>query len=588
MAALYAATLVALLAGTFLEWRRGLSGAAVVPDLAPPEAAGNRGTWNILIVALLAGLALALCAARPYLDRHLVFDDSFISYRYALHLAQGHGLVWNPGEPPLEGYTNPLLVVLLAPFIRLGLDPLPVTRVLSVAAAAGLVAIVFVRARRDSSVLLATAIAATYALTNAAFRIAMVGLETVLFAFALFLAYHLASDYLDTARTDRLALTGVVLLVAAGLRPEALFLAVLTTMVALPGDLRAGRARRHLATIGLTFWLPLALYLAWKWAYFGTLVPNPALIKMGEPRLVVRDGVVAVVEFFEAHLKLLPWALAGLFLARASSPGPRLLAALMVGAYSAFYLHVDPLMNIHGRFLFPAAPFLFELARPAFRWAHAGWLSLRAHPWLRAVAVPVAFVVAVLPRPEEDLQAVTRALRREWAIPPVSTPTARPGHSGHIKEVGLALGRFPGVESLTIASVDAGVLAYYSRARHVDIAGLNDRTIARERDAVRLADYLFSRQPDLLFQRERVDGTLITYGHGPLGDHRQWARHPGWDAYEYAGSITDVEPWRHELHVFVRTASPAADALRTFVREKVADRVHAQAPFVFGTARAER
>ena len=29
-------------------------------------------------------------------------DDAFIAYRYAEHLAQGHGLVWNAGEAPVE------------------------------------------------------------------------------------------------------------------------------------------------------------------------------------------------------------------------------------------------------------------------------------------------------------------------------------------------------------------------------------------------------------------------------------------------------------------------------------------------------
>jgi arabinofuranosyltransferase len=579
---LYVLTLLALVAGALLAWWRAS------PADAPPPADAPRAmptTLDVVTVAALAALAIALCASRMYLDRYLVFDDSYISYRYALHLSQGHGLVWNPGEAPLEGYTNPLLVVLLAPFLRAGLDPLAVTRVWSGLAACGLVALAYVRARRETTALVACAVAATYALSNAAFRIAMVGLETVLFACAVFLAYHFAADYLETARTDRLAAAGLALLVALGLRPEALFLAVLLSVVALPADVRAGRWRRHLATLSLTFWLPLGLYLAWKWWYFGALVPNPALIKMGGSGLVVPDGVVAVLEFFEAHVKLLPWALLALFAARRAE-APRLLAALMLAAYAAFYLRVDPLMNIHGRFLFPAAPFLFELARPAFVWAHERWLGLRRLPLLRLVAVPVAFVVAVLPQPEEDLQAVKRALRKEWAIAPEPTLTSRPGHSGHIRKVGLALGAFPGVERLTIASVDAGVLAYCSRARHVDIAGLNDRVIARERDPQRLADYLFGREPDLLFQRERTDGTLITYGHGPLGDHRKWASHPGWDGYLYAGSITDVEPWRHELHVYVRSASPAAAELRELVRTRLADRVHETPPFTFGTARA--
>jgi hypothetical protein len=37
-----------------------------------------------------------------------MLDDAFISFRYAQHFADGHGLVFNldPSEPPVEGYTN--------------------------------------------------------------------------------------------------------------------------------------------------------------------------------------------------------------------------------------------------------------------------------------------------------------------------------------------------------------------------------------------------------------------------------------------------------------------------------------------------
>ena len=39
-------------------------------------------------------------------------DDAFISFRYAANLARGDGLVFNPGMPPVEGYTNFLWTVL--------------------------------------------------------------------------------------------------------------------------------------------------------------------------------------------------------------------------------------------------------------------------------------------------------------------------------------------------------------------------------------------------------------------------------------------------------------------------------------------
>jgi hypothetical protein len=116
------------------------------------------------------------------------------------------------------------------------------------------------------------------------------------------------------------------------------------------------------------------------------------------------------------------------------------------------------------------------------------------------------------------------------------------------------------------------------------MVGLNDRFIARERDLDRLTAYLFGRKPSLIFQRDRVDGTLITYGHGRLGNHERWAAHPGWDGYRYLGTLTDVEPWRHELHVFMRSDAPDAGALSEFVRRDVVDFVHPRPPIRLGSA----
>ncbi len=61
---------------------------------------------DLVSVCLVTGLAAALAISAVILERHLIFDDAFISYRYARNLADGFGLVWNLGEAPVEGFTN--------------------------------------------------------------------------------------------------------------------------------------------------------------------------------------------------------------------------------------------------------------------------------------------------------------------------------------------------------------------------------------------------------------------------------------------------------------------------------------------------
>jgi len=55
--------------------------------------------------------------------RGWVTEDAFITFRFARNWLDGFGIVWNPGEGPVEGYTNFLWLVLSAGFQSLGIDP---------------------------------------------------------------------------------------------------------------------------------------------------------------------------------------------------------------------------------------------------------------------------------------------------------------------------------------------------------------------------------------------------------------------------------------------------------------------------------
>ncbi len=81
-----------------------------------------------------AALAVALLLAHALSFRFAV-DDAYISFRYAHNLLDGHGLVFNPGDP-VEGYSNLLWVLLSAAGLAAGLDPLLWARLLGFAAAA--------------------------------------------------------------------------------------------------------------------------------------------------------------------------------------------------------------------------------------------------------------------------------------------------------------------------------------------------------------------------------------------------------------------------------------------------------------------
>lgn len=84
---------------------------------------GQKKTSGILFYVILL-LFLIYCGVFIYKTLFIVdgktysalFDDAMISMTYARNFAQGYGLVWNAGGARVEGYTNPLWVVLMAGF----------------------------------------------------------------------------------------------------------------------------------------------------------------------------------------------------------------------------------------------------------------------------------------------------------------------------------------------------------------------------------------------------------------------------------------------------------------------------------------
>jgi hypothetical protein len=77
-----------------------------------------RRNWFLWFVAGYVAYALAFIYNSSILvdgKRHFVlFDDAMISMTYARNLARGQGVVWYPGYEPVQGYSNPLWMLMMA------------------------------------------------------------------------------------------------------------------------------------------------------------------------------------------------------------------------------------------------------------------------------------------------------------------------------------------------------------------------------------------------------------------------------------------------------------------------------------------
>jgi hypothetical protein len=142
------------------------------------------------------------------------------------------------------------------------------------------------------------------------------------------------------------------------------------------------------------------------------------------------------------------------------------------------------------------------------------------------------------------------------------------------------LAQIDGIRDMSIACVDAGAIPYATRSYNIDMVGLNTRYIAEHPQADLAANYMFDKKPTIIIYRTFKNGAYVTAGHGPLGDERTWADHPGWDDYVYAGTFD--EPGVYAMSMFVRREAPRSGELVRDIKERVADRVWTDLPIKLG------
>src|SRR3990170_4994008 len=88
----------------------------------------SRWRWWAIGAALVGAIGLLALHGLGYV--RLYFDDSYITLRYAQHLADGLGPNWN-SEGRVEGYTTFLWMALLTGVGKLGLDLVVASQVLA-------------------------------------------------------------------------------------------------------------------------------------------------------------------------------------------------------------------------------------------------------------------------------------------------------------------------------------------------------------------------------------------------------------------------------------------------------------------------
>jgi hypothetical protein len=414
-------------------------------------------------------------------------DDTYIFFRYADNFAAGHGLVWNIGEAPTDGATSILWVLMLGYLHRLTAIGTPeladwlgigcgvLTLCLSWVAARQILA----RHHRGYAAVAPLLLAASpiYA------RHADSGMETMLGA-AIVMMVATLWTWRGMASRYRYPATAVLSALAVFNRPDALVICGLGTVIV--AGLEGGPRWR--ARCGMFYLLPLGVLigamLVWKYSYYGSVIPLPAYMKVGlghvfsNPRLI-RWIVSSTLEFFGyvAPVAILAYMPAVLL---PSKYAPAVVAMLTSAAVYilVFLTTVVPVMNIAGRYGFPVLPLLAVAAAYGLRLLTS--IPSRERRWWNPDGAVGTFVVVAAMVCEWGNYHFVKSEARD------TVDALRPNIA-----LGKALQEIP---DISVAWSEAGTAAYYSDHRFLDLGGLNDAFIARNRGTPdmpeRFASYL--------------------------------------------------------------------------------------------------
>jgi arabinofuranosyltransferase len=474
-----------------------------------------------------AVLAMLACLGGCLIAGAFVTDDALITLRYARHFAQGLGVRWNPGQDPVEGYTNFSHVLLGAAALQLGLPALWVLKLINLAAIVALCPVSYALTLRGlGSKGWATAAALLVGVHPPLWYWAASGLETGLYTLAVYWAVLQAHAPTRRGR----AWTSVPLLLASLTRFEgpvvalAIFGAQATADVMWPPRERVRQSLVWLVPFALLY----AGYFAWRVGYFGYLMPNSAYFKAD-----IQPGQEGRLfwEFAAENALLLgiavlpPWRKLGV-------PGLCLFALVM--AYVIGFYSVRPSISYMHRFYLPALPAVAILATASlWRLGELGGRLVVARAAAVAlvlwalIAEPLHFRNGAVATYDNVLEKNSRILTR--------TRVARFVRANFAKQAKVAMG-------------DVGVTGYLMPQALFDTFGLNDEAFVHRfaRDRKRYLRDLFarnrpeavvvvSRSPELFKRRYSSDGFIMEHlVDGYRLVHRELSPTEGYHYFVYA------------------------------------------------------
>lgn len=386
---------------------------------------------------LIAAAAMTVAATLMALLSRVTFDDAYITFRYARHLAEGYGLgAWNRTGEHVEGYSSLLWTLLLAAAARLGVDIQLASKVLGVSAALIVIA-ALVRRSDDRPAFLAGLFLAVYV---PFVLYAPSGMEAVAFTCLVTLALVGPAEWQP-----------IVAPLLIAMRPEGALVAGIDVL----GLAWRREHRRWIVTTAIVAALTLAAIAIHRWATYHALAPNTYYAKVAGGGVGhLQLGVVYVGTWMLAHAMVVAFLALGAVAVRRAGDRRGWMCLALFALYILYMASAggDP----------PTAfPVWRQFVHVAPAWvlvAMTGLTSVAPHRRWVQVAAAIGLALAA---------NVGILLVQERGGP-------RPGNADYA--AWLASLATP---ATTISSSYGGALPYLLDAVHIDALGLNTPYIAR-------------------------------------------------------------------------------------------------------------
>lgn len=433
---------------------------------------------------------VVFCIQIPFFD-HFSTDDAFISYRYARNLADGHGLVFNVGAKPVEGYSNFLWTILLAAISKAGFDLETTAPLLSlIFGMATCILLSWMCFRKSASADQPLTFAVLLPASAGFVLWSVSGLETTFFTFLITLGIHRTDLESETNLSGYLS--AFIWGLAALTRPEGVALAAVFVGMKLFESRFEPSERVRTVQRAVTVLLIFSGHAMWRFWYYQAWLPNTFYAKTGSVSLLIPLGLEYVYHF------LLSMTFFPLFTTIVLSLFRITTRRIPLSYVSVVLFHIVYIILVGGDWM-PGFRFFQPIIPVSLFISHVLISNIPNRKHIRLAVLVSLFIVFTF-----GLFSVREFTEGSFFHKQI---TSRPSQPDVLKELGLYLAHHMPKETV-IAVVPAGKIPYFSNLHTIDMRGLCDHRIARSELASsthmvpghmkRDPKYVLSQQPDVI------------------------------------------------------------------------------------------